>query len=103
MRIIKTAKLFHNGIGVSPKVLYAMHVADELHWENTTFESTWTSLLDGRHMVHSRHYSGLAADMRTWALVWPQEFATNLALTLGDEFDVIFEGDHLHLEFDPER
>lgn len=61
-----------------------------------------TSALDGKHSKGSLHYKGLALDFRTRTLDDPQALATALATALGDDYDVVLEGDHLHVEYDPE-
>lgn len=58
---------------------------------------------DGVHMKNSLHYFGKAVDLRIRdtrieeaLLFW--ELAKRLA---GSEFDVVWEKDHIHIEFDP--
>lgn len=65
---------------------------------------TVTSVWDGTHLPDSRHYVGLAADLRTHHLsseadrrrMWEV-----VAEALGPGWDVILEVDHIHIEFDP--
>ena len=63
-----------------------------------------TSGREGRHGAHSHHYRGRALDFRTFHI--PLE-STKLKLTsevqaaLGDDFDVVLEETHLHVEYDP--
>ena len=62
-----------------------------------------TSGTDGRHMEGSLHYCGNAFDFRT-RHVQPDDrmaLATTLSAALGEEFDVVLESDHIHVEFDP--
>lgn len=62
-----------------------------------------TSGMDGKHMPGSLHFGGLAFDFRTrhvGAAELPQLVA-QITEALGDEFDVVLESDHLHVEFDP--
>jgi hypothetical protein len=56
-------------------------------------------------MVGSKHYDGKAFDFRTWGLSskQQQEFCDRCAEALGDEFDVVLESDHLHVEWDPKE
>jgi hypothetical protein len=53
-----------------------------------------------KHMPSSLHYSGNAVDIRE-----PAETSaytkTEIKNALGSEFDLIFEKDHWHLEFQP--
>ena len=54
---------------------------------------------DGVHSSGSLHYSDDAVDMRTNNLTQSQTDAivTELQQLLGDDFDVIDEGDHIHI------
>ena len=62
-----------------------------------------TSGRDGQHQVHSKHYTDEALDFRRFHLE-PHEcdaFVQSLKDTLGQDFDVVIEGDHFHIEYDP--
>lgn len=60
-----------------------------------------TSATDGQHMAHSRHYKGDALDLRSRDLPDSIGMADQLRDSLSDEYDVILETDHIHVEFDP--
>lgn len=62
-----------------------------------------TSGTDGRHRADSLHYSGNALDLRIRHIPPEDRVAltASLASSLGEEFDVILEADHIHVEFDP--
>ncbi len=64
-----------------------------------------TSAWDGKHSRKSLHYKGRAVDLRTWYLADAELFADALGDHLdrvyGPIFDVVFEPDHIHLEYDP--
>ena len=64
---------------------------------------TITCGLDGIHSAGSLHYYGYAVDLRTWWWRWKKktEIAQVLQLRLGDDFDVVVEKTHIHLEYDP--
>lgn len=65
---------------------------------------TITSITDGTHKRNSKHYSGMAFDIRTKDLPphWtPQSIASLLVPHLGADYDVVIEVDHIHVEFDP--
>ena len=72
------------------------------HGENCTV----TSVTDGVHSDGSLHYSGKAVDFRTRNLVGgyrgqlAKEIAEEIREALGDDFDVVLEADHIHVEFD---
>ena len=67
-----------------------------------------TAAQDGRHGRASKHYLGLAVDLRSKHL-HPDDKAEVLAElrnALGDQFDVLLEdlgdnNEHFHIEFDP--
>ena len=66
---------------------------------------TVTSLRDGKHMTHSLHERGYAADLRTFTVDAPQHQALLAAIKgqLGSSYDVVLEEDHIHVEYDPEH
>jgi len=62
-----------------------------------------TSGRDGVHQVHSKHYTDEAVDMRRFHLE-PDELdavVKTLQGALGQDFDVVVEPTHIHLEYDP--
>ena len=68
------------------------------------YEVVVTSGLDGRHSEKSLHYVGRALDIRTRDIrtdAEKQELRAKIAEALTDEFDVVLEATHLHVEFDP--
>jgi hypothetical protein len=62
-------------------------------------ECTITSGTEGRHSRKSLHYKGLAIDIRGGS----QSLADYLQVNLGGDYDVVFEIDHIHVEYDPAR
>lgn len=62
-----------------------------------------TSGSDGKHMKESKHYLNHAIDLRIFHIV-PERHHTLVQRCkelLGKDFDVVLEGDHVHLEYDP--
>lgn len=69
---------------------------------------------DPEHTRSSEHYKGDAIDLRVWGFkdislpvepscdVTGQQVADEIQANLTDEFEVFFEGDHIHIGFDPE-
>lgn len=59
-----------------------------------------TAGLDSKHMPGSLHYTGLAIDLGPPVA---KEIVAELRVALGDDYDVVEEGDHIHIEFQPKR
>ena len=61
-----------------------------------------TSANDGKHGDKTLHHKGLALDLRTWTLGGrAPEVLPELKAALGDDYDVVLEKDHFHIEYDP--
>ena len=90
--------------GIRPEILLGLNVAESI-WQRFGCELVVTSGLDGQHMTGSKHYSGLAADLRT--RYFSEENKNKVALelidALGDEFDVKIHSTHIHIEFHPKK
>ena len=56
-----------------------------------------TSIREGNHSPGSLHYRGDAFDIRNNSSIKLKE----LRHAAGADFDVIQEGDHIHIEYDP--
>lgn len=63
-----------------------------------------TSISDGTHSVNSFHYKGRAFDCRTRYFTKDEQkdVVSDLKSALGDDFDVVLESDHIHVEYDPD-
>ena len=61
-----------------------------------------TSANDSEHMEGSKHGTGEALDYRTRDLTSEQQvnLTNTIIASLGQEFDVVLESDHLHVEYD---
>jgi len=83
--MIEAAKMAYSSVGVGEVVI--------------------TSGIEGTHAVRSFHYIGRALDFRTSMLTDSQRSVVHdrLRQTLGVEYDVVFEGDHFHIEYDPKE
>lgn len=72
----------------------------EVAWGFNQAEFVITSTYEGNHSAGSLHYANQAYDLR-----YPtddHEFWQLLAINyLGEDFDVVAERDHLHIEYDP--
>ena len=87
--------------GIKPELILAMIIAEPIVAKHAPF--VVTSVCDGKHMQTSLHYMGLAMDIRTRDMK-PEMIrpcVQELQEALGLQFDVVLEGDHIHVEFDP--
>lgn len=64
---------------------------------------TVTSAVRDPGPLHSLHPHGLAVDLRRWTDTDPEQLVYALAMFLGDDYQVLLESDHIHVEFDPDR
>ncbi len=62
-----------------------------------------TSGCEGKHKKNSLHYQGHAIDVRTRDLPYHQRSpcAEEIHRRLDDDYDVLLESDHIHIEWDP--
>lgn len=89
-----------NLLGLRPEALLGMMVAASV-LPKYGQELIVTSVVDGIHKRSSAHASGRAFDCRIWSLANPERAVRELKIALGDEFDVILERTHIHIEWDP--
>lgn len=89
--------------GLQPQMAIAYTIACQVYQEKSAVLCVITSASDGKHGPNSLHYKGMALDLRTNSLRAEQVHPvyTALKIALGDQFDVVLETDHIHLEFDP--
>ena len=68
-------------------------------------ELTITSALDGTHSAGSLHYYGYALDLRTryFPLAEAREIANTLQRELGSGYTVLFETNHIHVQYNVHR
>ena len=98
MRLKKGVKIF----GVKPEIVLAINIVNEI-FERMDLMLTITSIRDGTHSRTSLHYAGYAFDIRCNDL---KPSSLNLIIgmirdSLTDEFDIVLEPDHIHIEFQP--
>lgn len=87
--------------GVRPEIVLALMVAKDVftsHGQGAAF--VVTSIMEGVHSRASIHYTGGAADLRR-PIIRAAEIVADMKQKLGDDYDVILESDHLHIEFQP--
>lgn len=88
--------------GVQPELALGLMVAERVY-ERYGLDLTVTAVTDSAHSPGSLHYVGYAADLALPAEGEAQVVAADLQRALADEWDVVVEKDHLHLEFQPKR
>jgi uncharacterized protein YcbK (DUF882 family) len=64
-----------------------------------------TSGIDSVHRGDSKHYSGNAFDLRINNVLklHVKSIFEELRVKLGNDFDVVLERDHIHVEYDPKK
>ena len=74
--------------------------ADRL-WKQKGKELVITSGLEGTHSAGSLHYYGYALDFRTryFTAIQCVQLQRSLATALGPEYVVLFEGNHMHVQY----
>ena len=92
--------------GISPEIAVAINIAHSVWMEELkSVPMVLTSITDGRHSVGSLHYTGQAFDVRIRNIPrgneWMDVLTKRLKGALGDDFDVVLESDHYHIEHDP--
>ena len=82
-------------------------VQEILFWAETVWARhgktcTVTSGTDGEHGKQSKHYTGYALDLRIRDLQVEllQPIVQGLQKGLGQDYDVVLERDHVHVEYD---
>lgn len=87
--------------GVQWQMFWAAIIVEDVYKKRGQ-ECIITSANDGRHGDKTLHHKGLALDIRTWTVTAHlKEIHAELKERLGDNFDVVLERDHFHIEFDP--
>jgi hypothetical protein len=101
MIVLKKGVRLH---GLGTEILVALISANDAYASRGK-DCVITSAIDGRHSRSSKHYTGCAVDLRIRHL--PEKAAESivqeLKTALGDDFDVVLEKDHIHLEYDPKE
>jgi hypothetical protein len=99
MRIKPGVRVF----GLRPEMVLALVICESIY-RKYGVEVVITSGIEGKHQRGSFHYAGDAADIRIRNLPADVSVAAvrnEIADALGQDFDVVLEKDHIHIEFDP--
>ena len=88
--------------GVRAELLFAIFVASEVFMRAGS-EMMITSIQDGTHMFKSRHYDGAAFDFRIYHLDRKriEKIVAEIKDALNQDYDIVLEKDHCHVEFQP--
>jgi hypothetical protein len=87
--------------GIQPELLMGLIIANDIY-TRVQMDLVVTCVGDSNHMGSSLHYVGFAADLNL-AGEKTNVVVQRLKENLGDDFDVVLEGDHIHMEFQPKR
>ncbi len=96
---------FKNGVplqGLQPDMLYCLDECNAV-FKSFGYDCIVTSTTDGKHMVGSKHYIGYAGDLRRRHVKDGdiELIDEKLKTELGNDYDVVLESDHWHVEYDP--
>ena len=89
--------------GMQPEAIAAQHVVAAVYAKYGQMLVV-TSVMDGKHKRKSAHDNGYAFDCRTRffrTIGIVRAVADDIRERLTDEYDVIVETTHIHVEFDP--
>lgn len=89
---------------LQPPMILAAIIAERI-FDKYGYDAVITSGIDGKHMPGSLHYVGFAFDLRSNIIPKDQQepVRADLKSCLGDDYDVVVEGDHYHVEFQPKK
>jgi len=94
--------LIKAGVDISrlrPEIRKKLTGLASIIWAMESEEIVITSTYEGTHSEGSLHYANLAIDIRRKR---ERMFAYNeIKQWLGDDYDVVLESDHIHIEYDP--
>lgn len=94
---------------IQPEILLGIEIVRAV-LDRYGYDCIITEGTGGKHLSRSRHYVGLAVDIRSKHIktaVEKYQILDKAAECLGDDFDFILEmpgkeNEHYHLEFDPQ-
>jgi hypothetical protein len=112
-RALGAAVKFKVGVNLSlrPEMARALPLIELAHGDAYLPRGAFiTSGDDGDHMDGSKHYEGLAVDLRTRDLTQPEigrlvaalRKRLNGSAAVDRPYNVVVESDHLHVEYDPQ-
>lgn len=92
-----------SGAGLSPNMHAIERRVDQAFQDTVGRDAVVTFSTNGEHKANSLHPSGNAIDLRTRDMTQQQirDALSQLRTSLGADYDVLNEGDHIHIEYDP--
>lgn len=89
--------------GVAPEMVFGGMIVASVYEAFGYRPCRVTSGRDGEHKKGSLHYVGRALDFGFWNVPQSERanFAAAIRAALGEDFDVVMEENHYHVEFDP--
>ena len=89
--------------GVRAEIVMALMIAQETaRTYNQHYRITVTRVTDGTHSNGSLNYVGQAADIRVSDMPFEVlKYVDSLKLALKENYDVVFEKTHIHIEYQP--
>lgn len=94
---------FKEGVQVTfTKAVNAILEQAEYTFQANGYSCICTAGTDGKHMPTSKHYLAQAVDLRSKHVSKDMlpKIVSELKERLGKDYDVILEGDHIHVEHD---
>lgn len=88
--------------GLGPETALAMMITAAVY-DQQQLTLTITSVVEGQHRRGSLHYVGAAFDCRLPPAEYLDGIVSTLDAYLGDDFDVVPEATHIHIEYQPKK
>jgi len=88
--------------GLQNELLLGLIIANDVY-KSFQLDLLVTCITDSKHSSASLHYVGFAADLNRPNFDNVNMVIERLKTHLGDDFDVVLESDHIHIEFQPKR
>jgi len=88
--------------GLRPEMVLAAQVVNAVYETSGDLQCIITSASDGTHRAGSLHYVGAALDFRLPAGS-ALGVVAQIKQRLGEDFDVVLESDHVHIEWQPKQ
>ena len=102
--VVRSGEVFYNGswhkVSLSPEIILAEQKVRVVYQRNG-YVCVVTCGIEGLHSDASLHPQGKALDFRIWGVKDVDALRDEIKAELGKDYDVINEGTHIHVEYDP--